>query len=270
MSYREFLEVESCLNQRELSWSKHRLSACIHDLTLSHLFCCSQTLLLSEPLSKLRLVLSSIVYCLVFCVNLTQAGVITEKGAFLEEMPSWDPAVKHFFQLVIKVGRAYCRWCWPWAGSLGFYKKASWASQGKQASKQHPSMASASAPASWPAWVPVLTSSFGDEQQCGSVSWINSFLPNLLLGHDVCAGIETLTKTHRLWQDDGRPVEHLLRRAAYREWNQPPKRVFVVVNEAEGTESHKPLELESPGTRHEGFDRFCAQFQSCFDPIFPC
>jgi hypothetical protein len=25
-----------------------------------------------------------------------------------------------------------------------------------------------------------------------SVRWINPFLPNLLLGHDVCAGIETL------------------------------------------------------------------------------
>jgi hypothetical protein len=37
--------------------------------------------------------------------------------------------------------------------------------------------------------------SFGDEQHCGSVSRINPFLPNLLLGHDVCAGIETLTKT---------------------------------------------------------------------------
>jgi hypothetical protein len=36
----------------------------------------------------------------------------------------------------------------------------------------------------------------GDEQQHGSVSQINPFLPNLLLGHDVCAGIETLTKTH--------------------------------------------------------------------------
>jgi hypothetical protein len=55
-------------------------------------------------------------------------------------------------------------------------------------------MASASAPAPWPAWVPVLTS-FSDEQQHGSVSRINPFLPNLLLGHDVCAGIETLTKT---------------------------------------------------------------------------
>jgi hypothetical protein len=55
-------------------------------------------------------------------------------------------------------------------------------------------MASASAPASCPAWVPVLTS-FGDEQQFGSVSWINPFLSNLFLGLDVCAGIETLTKT---------------------------------------------------------------------------
>jgi hypothetical protein len=36
------------------------------------------------------------VYWLVLCVNLTQAGVITEKGASLEEMPPWDPAVGHF------------------------------------------------------------------------------------------------------------------------------------------------------------------------------
>jgi hypothetical protein len=35
----------------------------------------------------------------------------------------------------------------------------------------------------------------GGEQQCGSVSRINPFLPKLLLGYDVCAGIETLTKT---------------------------------------------------------------------------
>ena len=72
--------------------------------------------------------------------------------------------------------------------------RAGWASQGRQASKEHPYMASVSAPAPWPVWVPVLTS-FGDQQQYESVSWINPFLPNLLLGHDVCAGIETLTKT---------------------------------------------------------------------------
>jgi hypothetical protein len=34
-----------------------------------------------------------------------------------------------------------------------------------------------------------------------SVSWINPFLPNLLLCHDVWAGIETPTKTPSLcWQ----------------------------------------------------------------------
>ena len=30
------------------------------------------------------------------CVNLTQAGIITEKRASGEEMPSQDPAVRHF------------------------------------------------------------------------------------------------------------------------------------------------------------------------------
>ena len=53
-------------------------------------------------------------------------------------------------------------------------------------------MDSESAPASWPAWVPVLTS-LSDEQQCGNVSWA-PHPPHLLLGHDVCAVIETLTK----------------------------------------------------------------------------
>jgi hypothetical protein len=35
-------------------------------------------------------------YWLVLCVKLTQAGVITEKGASLEEMPPRDPAIGHF------------------------------------------------------------------------------------------------------------------------------------------------------------------------------
>jgi hypothetical protein len=57
-------------------------------------------------------------------------------------------------------------------------------------------MASASALASkfLPCVSPFLTS-FGDQQPCGSVSWINPSLSNLLLGHDVYAGIETLTET---------------------------------------------------------------------------
>ena len=38
----------------------------------------------------------NIVYWLVLGVNLTQAGVITEKGASVEEMLPRDPAVRHF------------------------------------------------------------------------------------------------------------------------------------------------------------------------------
>jgi hypothetical protein len=34
-------------------------------------------------------------YWLVLC-QLDTAGVITEKGASVEEMPPWDPAVEHF------------------------------------------------------------------------------------------------------------------------------------------------------------------------------
>jgi hypothetical protein len=96
---------------------------------------------------------------------------------------------KAFSKLVIKGER-------PLVGGTisGLVVLGSIREQAGQASKEHPSMSSASAPAFWPAWVPVLTS-FGDEQQYGSVCRINPFLPNLLLGHDVCAGIETLTKT---------------------------------------------------------------------------
>ena len=82
---------------------------------------------------------------------------------------SMRSSCKEFSQLVIKgmgEGPAHCRWYHPWAGSPGFYKKAS---HGKQGSMKYPSIPSASAPASWPAWVPVMTSS-GAEQQCGHVS----------------------------------------------------------------------------------------------------
>jgi hypothetical protein len=121
-------------------------------------------------------------------------------------MPPWDPTVRHF--LSDQRGKAPCGWDHLWVGSLGFYKRAGWASQVRQASKEHPSMASASAPAPWPAWVPVLTS-FSDEQQCGNVSWINPFLPSLLLGHDVCAGIETLPKTWTNFIKKRSPLVHL-------------------------------------------------------------
>ena len=129
-----------------------------------------------------------------FCVSTWHELELSQRkelqlGKYLHEIQ-----LRGIFSISDQVGRSPCGWCHLWAGSLEFYKKAGWASQGKQASKEQPSMASESAPASWPTWVPVLTS-FGYEQQYGSISWVNTFLPNLLLGHDVCAGIETLTKT---------------------------------------------------------------------------
>jgi len=44
------------------------------------------------------------------------------------------------------------------------------------------------------AWVPVLAS-IDDEQQCGYISWIHPFLPNLLFGHDVSAWIGSMINT---------------------------------------------------------------------------
>jgi hypothetical protein len=51
---------------------------------------------------------------------------------------SMRSSCKAFSQLVIKDGKAHCGWCHPWAGSSGFYMKASWTSQGKQASNIPP------------------------------------------------------------------------------------------------------------------------------------
>ena len=123
-------------------------------------------------------------YWLVLCVN-TIWSYPRERI-----LPWWNDSMrsscKALSQLVIRgQDLVHCGRCHPWAGSPGFYKKASWAIQGKQFSKQHPSMASALAPAS--KFLPCVSSSpdFGDEQQYGSVSWINPFLPNLLLGHDI-------------------------------------------------------------------------------------
>jgi hypothetical protein len=89
---------------------------------------------------------------------------------------------KAFSQLVIKQGGPTVGGTSPGMVVLGSIRKQ--AEEQARGSKPVSNMASASAPASCPAWVPVLTS-FGDEQQCGSISWINPFLPNLLLGHDV-------------------------------------------------------------------------------------
>jgi len=57
----------------------------------------------SSTLSYFCLVPEHGLYWLVLCVNVTQAGVITEKGASVEEMPPFlRPNCKAFSQLVIK------------------------------------------------------------------------------------------------------------------------------------------------------------------------
>lgn len=60
----------------------------------------------------------------------------------------------------------HSRWCHPWAGSPGLYKKVAWASQGKQASKCHSSMV----PAWVLAWLPSI-----------NASQINPFLSELVM-----------------------------------------------------------------------------------------
>jgi hypothetical protein len=102
--------------------------------------------------------------------------------------------VGHFFNLqLMREDPAHCGWGHHCPDGPEIYKKATWVNHGEQASKQHPSMASASASMAYGLQVPALTSF--DEQCCGSVSWINPFLPNLLFGHGVSTAIEILTKT---------------------------------------------------------------------------
>jgi hypothetical protein len=89
-------------------------------------------------------------------------------------------------------GKVPCGWCHLWAGSLGSIREQAGQARGsKPVTSLHGLSVSS-------CFLTCLSSSpdfLGDGQQYESVSRINPFLPNLLLGHDVCAGIETLTKT---------------------------------------------------------------------------
>jgi hypothetical protein len=125
-------------------------------------------------------------YWLVLCVNLAKAGGITEIGVSTEVMSSWDATVRHFLNYWARgEGLAHCRWCHHLASSIGFYKKARRASQGRQASKYTPP---------WPLHQ-LLPPSSCPVSSCPdfiqwwraiwSISLINPFLPTLLLGHGV-------------------------------------------------------------------------------------
>jgi hypothetical protein len=51
-------------------------------------------------------------------------------GKCLPEVQCWG-----IFSISDQGEKVPCEWAHLWAGSLGFYKRAGWASQGKQASK---------------------------------------------------------------------------------------------------------------------------------------
>jgi hypothetical protein len=76
-----------------------------------------------------------------------QAGVIRKEAASIEEMPPWRLA-EGIFLVTDRGGPRLVLVVPSWASGPGIYKKASRASHGEQASKEHASMASVSAPAS--------------------------------------------------------------------------------------------------------------------------
>jgi hypothetical protein len=70
-----------------------------------------------------------------FCVSTWHSWSYHRERSLPGGNASMRSSCKTFSQLVIKGGRTHCGWCHPWAGSPGFYKRAGWASQEKQASK---------------------------------------------------------------------------------------------------------------------------------------
>lgn len=70
-------------------------------------------------------------------------------------------AISQLYQYSISIigGPGHYGWCHPWAGGPELCKKGSWASQGKQISKQYILQGLCSIPASWiPPWILVLNS----------------------------------------------------------------------------------------------------------------
>jgi hypothetical protein len=100
---------------------------------------------------------------------------------------------KAFSQLVIQRGGSLVGGAIPGLVVLGSIRKQAEQARGSNPVSGTPPLPlyQLLLPSSCPVWVPVL-SSFGDEQQWGSVSL---FSPNCFLVMIFCAGIQTLTKT---------------------------------------------------------------------------
>lgn len=119
--------------------------------------------------------------CWLTFVNLIQTGHLERNN--IEELPPLgrpvDIAVGHFL-----INEWYAK-AQPTVGGSELYLKASWASNGEQASKQYSSMISASDPTSrFLSWYPALIF-LHDGLWCANVSQIHPFLLQIDLFSDL-------------------------------------------------------------------------------------
>ena len=131
-----------------------------------------------------------IVYVLASFVSTWHSWSYHRKRSFSWGNASIRSNCKAFFSISYQGEKAPCGWDHLWAGNLGSIREQAEQARGSKPVENIPTWSSC--------FLTCLSSSpdfLGDEQQYGSVSQINPYLPNLLLGHDVCAWIETLTKT---------------------------------------------------------------------------
>jgi hypothetical protein len=73
-----------------------RLGFCLLYNNVLLLFKQPVSILLTKLVVFENVIIEKYLYWLVLCVNLTQAGVITEKRASVGEVPPRDPGVRHF------------------------------------------------------------------------------------------------------------------------------------------------------------------------------
>ena len=125
-----------------------------------------------------------------FCVSTWHRLELSQRKEFQLGKCLHDTQLWAFSQLVIKGEGPW--WVVPFLGCVFLSSiREQWSKPG-EASQEETSLHGLCISS-------CILTSFGDEQQYGSVSWIIPFFPNLLLGYDVCAGIETLAKTaHKL------------------------------------------------------------------------